>query len=217
MRNKTFWIIDTFMVIVSLLIAGCATVPKKTMEPPVSDVYSDTYNSLMEQIKVGQEVLRDMPKLKGFDYGGSKYLSPKYIDPYKSLLYMGGEIRLLQPARSVKISKNYVSDKTDRQIPWQTHPNLPSKGYTLSNDPKDNVWWRSNTKGYEIIMYGTYSNPHDIMSQFNPERVQLIFSDKDGNKVILGAGKLTVEEFLNFDFSEESIRKYFGEGIKKTN
>ena len=41
---------------------------------------------------------------------------------------------------------------------------------------------------------------------------------KNGNKVILGTGKLTGEEFLNFDFSEESILKYFfSEGLEEPN
>lgn len=186
------------LTILVILFTSCASVQE------VNDPYSDTYNTWMEHIKRAQEIVKNMPKVKGEIvtkniYEDEKYLSPKYIDPYKSPVYMNpsgseAELRLMQPARSLRISKTYVSHKME---------------YTLSSNPVDNAWSRYNTKGYTLTLYGTYSDVHDIRSSFIPEEANLIYRSKNGKNDALLKGTLTVDEFLNFDFSEETIHRYF--------
>ena len=111
----------------------------------------------------------------------------------------------LRPCEIAYTSKNVKFD----------NPNALFQGQTYSNNPKDNLLGHSNEKGYITIMYGTYSNPRDVNSQFIPDKTELIYSDNNGKMVVLGLGKLTVEEFRNFDFSEESMHKYFNRDYEK--
>ena len=154
-------------------------------------------STIMSQNEIAKAKRSAKDELFNQKQNNTKNLAPHVLEFVSSL----------NPGESKKTSVNTTTANSQN----------PFESYSLSNNPQDNLFGRSSNNGYIIVMQGTYSNPHDMLSQFNPEKTLLIYSDEKGEKSILGIGKLTVEEFRKFDFSNESIRKYFGEDIKEAN